>query len=177
MDLDFNTQLKLIRPYLWLSYPMLTLLIIVISFSYLVGNSNSLTTRISQANQKIQTNIKLKATLETKLAVLKSANEEELNSKLVLMAQSLPLEKEIWVAIAQLRTAGTLVSFRNSGNQTISVEYDVADSLALEKLLQKIDELKPLMSVNDVSYGANNARLVIEIAFEPLVKLLPNQPK
>lgn len=167
MDFDPSTQIKQLRPYLWLAYPILTIITIIISLSLIFGNSDSLMTKIGQANEKIQTNIKLKASLETKLAVLKSANEEELNTKLVLMAQSLPLEKEIWVAIIQLRTAGDLTSYHNSGNQTISVEYDVADSLALEKLLQKIDELKPLMSVNDISYGAKKARLEIEIANLP----------
>lgn len=177
MDFDPSTQIKLVRPYLWLSYPILTIIIIIISFSYLIGNSNSLMTKIGQANEKIQTNIKLKAALETKLAVLKSADEQALNEKLKSLAESLPLEKEIWVAISQLKTAGDLKSFHNSGNQTISVEYDVADSLALEKLLQEIDKLKPLMSVNDVSYVVKKARLEIEIAFEPLAKLSPNQPK
>ncbi|MEK7163760.1 MAG: hypothetical protein AAB768_01295 [Patescibacteria group bacterium] len=167
MDFDIDTQIKLARPYLWLAFPVLTVIIIIVSLSLIVGNSDSLMNRISQANQKIQTNIKLKAALETKLTVLKSADEQALNEKLKSLAESLPLEKEIWVAITKLRMAGSLTSFHNSGNQTISVEYNVADSLALEKLLQKIDELKPLMSVNDISYGAKKARLEIEIANLP----------
>lgn len=167
MDFDPSAQIKQSRPYLWLAYPILTIITIIISLSLIFGNSDSLMTKIGQANEKIQTNIKLKTVLETKLAVLKSADEQALNDKLKSLAESLPLEKEIWVAISQLKTAGDMKSFHNSGNQTISVEYDVADSLVLEKLLQKIDELKPLMSVNDVSYGVKKARLEIEIANLP----------
>ena len=184
MDFDIDTQIKLARPYLWLAYPLLTVIIIIISFSYLIGNSNSLLTRIGQANQKIQTNIKLKAILEAKLGVLKSVTDDVLTERLKEQAQFLPLEREIWTAISGLRTVGDLKSFYNSGNQAITVEYKVEDSLVLQKLLEKIDELKPLMSVTGVSYGAKKARLEIDVAFEPLAKLnpeldkpLPNLPK
>ena len=145
MDFDIDTQIKLARPYLWLAFPVLTVIIIIVSLSLIVGNSDSLMNRISQANQKIQANIRLQAILETKLRILKSVQDDDLTDKLKEQAQSLPLDREIWGAISRLRTIGILTSFRNSGNQTITVEYEVEDSLALQKLLEKIDELKPVM--------------------------------
>lgn len=167
MDFDIDTQIKKLRPYLWICYPIVTTIIVVIALSYLVGSSNSLTDRLGRANRKIQENIKLKATLETKLSTLKSVQEQALADKLKTLIESMPIDREIWTAISKLRTVGNLTSFRNSGNQTITVEYEVEDSIALQKLLEKIDELKPLMSVADVSFGAKKARLEIEVANLP----------
>ncbi len=158
MEIGIDTQINKIKLYLWLLYPVLSAIILFVSLNFLVGNSDKL------VDKRRQENVQLKSRLETKLGILTSANDEMLTEKLKSLAESMPLEKEIWVVMSGLRSQGNLISFRNSGNRSIIVEYGVEDSVALQSLLERIDELKPLMSVSGVSFVPKRASLEIIVA-------------
>lgn len=173
MEFKFADQIKLLKPFSWLGYPLLVLLFIIVSSVWFVGGSGRIVDQLISKNEEVVANRQKKEALETRLALLESANDAQLNSDLRLLVESMPVSKQPWAVLSQLKTLGPLGSFKGSGGQSVTVDYKLENMDKVQELLEKIDAIKPLLAVQSVTYSSGRATLNILLSGEAF----SNQPK
>lgn len=173
MEFKLADQIKLLKPFSWLGYPLLVLLFIVVSSIWFVGGSGRIVDQLIAKNEEVAVNRQKKEALEARLTLLESANDAQLNSDLRTLVESMPVSKQPWVALSQLKALGPLGSFKGSGSQAIVVDYKLESMDKVQELLEKIESVKPLLAVQSVVYSSGRATLNILLSGETF----SSQPK
>ena len=140
--------MKNLRPYLWVLYPVLVFLIILISLTWFAGGAGEIINTISAKNEKVQTELNKRNNMQTKLAILKGLNKKTQLDKLKDLSLTLPINNQLWVLLSEMKSVGTVSGFRNT-----TVEFVSPNSDELQTILEKIDALKPLVSVKSLQLG------------------------
>lgn len=152
---------------------------ILVSLTWFAGGAGEILNTLNFKNQKIQAELAKRNNMQTKLAILRGLNEKTQMDKLKDLSLTLPITSQPWVLLSQLKSVGTVASFRNT-----TVEFVASNSDELQTILEKIDALKPLVSVKSLQLGSGKAKLEVVGHWESLPKLtvaleepLPNLTK
>lgn len=171
--------MKNYKAYLWVLYPVAVFLLVILSLTWFAGGASEIINTINSKNEKVQTELNKRNNMQTKLAILKGLNEKTQLDKLKSLGQSLPIANQPWVLLSQMKTVGTVSSFRNT-----TVELVSANSDELQGILEKIEALRPLVSIKTLQLGSGKVKLELVSHWEPLSKLkvaledpLPNLTK
>jgi hypothetical protein len=177
--------MKNFKPYLWVLYPILVFLIILVSLTWFAGGAGEIINTLNSKNQKVQQELAKRNNMQTKLAILKSLDEKTQLEKLKTLGLSLPITNQPWVLLSQAKTVGVVTAFRNtSTGKSTTLEIEASNSDALVEILNKIDALRPLVSINSLQLGSGKVKLDVVSHWETLAKLtialedpLPNLTK
>ncbi len=147
--------------------------------TWFAGGAGEIINTISAKNEKVQTELNKRNNMQTKLAILKGLNKKTQLDKLKDLSLTLPINNQLWVLLSEMKSVGTVSGFRNT-----TVEFVSPNSDELQTILEKIDALKPLVSVKSLQLGSGKAKLEVINHWEALPKLtvaleepLPNLTK
>ncbi|MBI5358545.1 hypothetical protein HZB69_02860 [Candidatus Amesbacteria bacterium] len=167
MEFNPGAQIKTIKPYAWLLYPLGVLVFMWFSYTQIFVGSGKLLDKITQTEEKI-TDLGLKKTIrETKLNTLKLQKLDILHTKLAGFVEQMPYDHMPWDLLAKLKILGNISDFKMTENKLLQAEYKIEDTNKLEELLQKLELFTPLLSISSVVYGPPFLRLEFNSAFSP----------
>lgn len=174
----------------WMAYPLVVVIVILISTNVLFGNIG-LWDKLSARQAQLKQQTEMATQLRTKLSKLQSANLSVEHQNLNYLISVLPSNKNLAVLLSQIGQAASasgaiFEGFRgNVGEVAASQSAKSSDSLELEVTLQVTDisQLQhtlaaletslPLVKVSQVRLSLGRANLTVEAVWNYLAKL-PN---
>ncbi len=167
MEFNLSTQIKSIKPYAWLLYPLAVLVFVWFSYTQILVGPGKLLDKITQTEEKIS-DLNLKKTVrETKINTLKVQKLDILQTRLASLIDQMPYDHMPWDLLAKLKTQGDLVDFKMSENKLMQVEYKIDNSENLKELLLKLELFTPFLSISSVVYGSPLLKLEFNSAYSP----------
>ncbi|MDP1743818.1 MAG: hypothetical protein Q8L51_03445 [Candidatus Amesbacteria bacterium] len=184
MEFNLDAQIKTIKPYAWLLYPLAVLVFIWFSYTQILVGPGKLLDKITQTEEKIS-DLNLKKTVrETKINTLKVQKLDILQTMLASLIEQMPYDHMPRDLLTKLKTQGDLTDFKMSENKLMQVEFKIEDSDKLEELIQKLELFTPLLSISSVVYSPPLLKFEFNSGFEPFQKFsqdfgrqLPNLSK
>ena len=167
MELNLDAQIKTIKPYAWLLYPLGVLVFIWFSYTQILVGPGKLLDKITQTEEKISDLNQKKTIRETKINTLKVQKLDILQTRLASLIEQMPYDHMPWDLLTKLKTQGDLADFKMTENKLLQAEYKVEDSEKLEELLLKLELFTPLLSITSLVYNPPLLKLEFNSAFSP----------
>lgn len=170
MEFNIDAQIKNLKDYLWLLYPIGVVLFIWISYFQFFTGSGKLLDKITLNEQKISDLTKQKAIRETKLNYLKTQKLDTLQAQLSTLLIQMPYDHMPWDLLTKFKSVGDLSVFKMAENKTIQVEFKIDNSDNLPDFFTKLEGFDPLLSITAVNYNPPLLKLELTSAFDPYQK-------
>lgn len=161
----------IVKKWLWLAYPGIVLLLIFVSWQWLVAGPEQIWQKIAVKQQKVAEQRLQAASLRQKLAVLREQNVNSLNSQLGFLELAAPTDNKISALLALSRqTAGSSVSingYKGAGGGGLTLSLGVTDLTVLKDMLARLQETVPLLTIKSVKLTkSTQAEVGLEVAWK-----------
>jgi len=183
LDGDIKAQ-----KWIWLAYPLLVVVFIFGSLSYIFGRGNDVLGDFSQQRAQVQAEREEANLLENKLETLKKVDLDEDKETLKKLLEAQPASRQVWLLLAQLRNAAseagavleeykgevgevaedaTEAAVPTSGSDALMLDttFEVTDFEQVAGIVAYLDNAKPLVRVVKVEYSLNQANILVEGAW------------
>ncbi len=173
--------------FLWLTYPLLVLVVILFSAKYLL--SGQVWTALSNKQDRTALDkIKIDK-LSKKLNFLKSAELNSWTNDWNYLVSVAPMSKQITLLLGEISQAASasgvgIISYKGMVNDvtatesakelTLDVSFSVNDIKTLAQLLQQLENRLPLVSIGKITYAQKKADISIMGIWSPIPKLASN---
>lgn len=163
----------IVKKWLWLAYPGVVLLLIFISWQWLVAGPDQIWQKIAIKQQKVAVQQLQVASLRQKLAILRSQDVNNLNSQLGLLELSVPAENKISALLALSRQlSGDSVAidgYKGAAGGGLTLSLRLTDLAVLRDFLVRSQQTVPLLTIKSVKLTkGTQAEVGLEVAWKPV---------
>lgn len=161
----------IVKKWLWLAYPGVVVLLVFVSWQWLVAGPDQIWQKIAVKQQKVAAQQLQAASLRQKLAALREQDVNKLQGQVGFLESVVPVENRVSALLVLSRqAAGGSVSINGYKGATgggLTLNLGVADLTALKDMLNRLQETIPLLVIKSVKLTNNTqAEVGLEVAWK-----------
>jgi len=151
-----------LQRWVWLVYPLLSLVFMVVSLNFLLGQGAGWLAKLQSQQKSMETDQQRLSKLKTKLDLLKNVQVSKEKQRLQLLNNAVPTTNQLWVLISELKQAGVVSNYSGVNDAELTVNFDVSEISKLKNTVSILEKLLPLVDVKTIEFTEGKAKMIVD---------------